>query len=193
MYSTGTTGWWFDNDTAGEPWDTRGRLAGRELKERMADYRRTLTLICHTDDRPRRDNGVSVDESTTDEHGPVAQVEWEPHPEDDARRDELTRRAAEVLLEAGADHVHRADACPILLHMQSSMALGKVLDAGGEACNVDRLFVADHSALANGVGGANPTHTGQALALRTAERVAERYFGGVDDPIPRREAVVADD
>jgi hypothetical protein len=43
--------------------------------------------------------------------------------------------------------------------------------------------VADHSALANGVGGANPTHTGQALALRTAEHVADRYFGGVDDPV----------
>jgi len=39
------------------------------------------------------------------------------------------------------------------------------------------------AALANGVGGANPTHTGQALALRTAEHVAARYFGGVDDPI----------
>ncbi|MFX3793547.1 hypothetical protein ACJBQ4_11075, partial [Streptococcus suis] len=74
----------------------------------MADYRRTLTLICHTDDRPRQDNGVSVDESTEDEHGPVAQVEWEAHPEDDARRDELARRAAELLREAGATDVHRA-------------------------------------------------------------------------------------
>ena len=175
--------WAFDRDTAGEPWDSCGRLAGRELKERMADYRRTLTLICHTDDRPRRDNRVAVDPSTTDEHGPVPLVEWEPHPEDDARRDELARRGAELLDEAGADHVHRTDAAPILLHMQSSMAMGKVLDASGEAANVDRLFVADHSALANGVGGANPTHTGQALALRTAEHVADRYFGGVDDPV----------
>jgi choline dehydrogenase-like flavoprotein len=64
------------------------------------------------------------------------------------------------------------------------MAIGKVLDEGGEALTVDRLFVADHSALANGVGGANPTHTGQALALRTAEHLAERYFDGVAEPIP---------
>ncbi len=183
VYAAGRGEWAFDRDTAGEPWDSCGRLAGRELKERMADYRRTLTLICHTDDRPRRDNRVVVDESTEDEHGPVPLVEWEPHPDDDARRDELARRGAELLNEAGAAHVHRTDAAPILLHMQSSMAMGKVLDAGGEAKNVDRLFVADHSALANGVGGANPTHTGQALALRTAERVAARYFGGVDDPV----------
>ncbi|QLD90260.1 GMC family oxidoreductase [Natronomonas salina] len=184
MYAAGQGDFHFDRDTAGEPWDSAGRLAGRDLKEQMADYRRTLTLICHTDDRPRQENGVSVDPATEDEHGPVALVEWEPHPEDDARRDELARRATEVLREAGADHVHRADAAPILLHLQSSMAMGKVVDEGCEAYDVDRLFVADHSALANGVGGANPTHTGQALALRTAEAVADRYFGGVDDPIP---------
>jgi len=41
-----------------------------------------MTLICHTDDRPRRDNGVSVDESTGDEHGSVPLVEREPHPDD---------------------------------------------------------------------------------------------------------------
>ena len=183
IYSVGQSGWWFENDTTDEPWDTRGRVAGRKLKEYMSDYRRTLTLICHTDDRPRKDNGISLDKSTEDEHGPVARVDWTPHPEDDERRDELTRRAATVLDEAGAERIHRSDPCPILLHMQSSMALGKVLGAGGEAKNVDRLFVADHSALANGVGGANPTHTGQALALRTAETVAERYFGGCADPI----------
>jgi len=183
MYAAAQGEWAFDRDTAGEPWDTAGRLAGRQLKEQMADYRRTLTLICHTDDRPRQENGVSIDETTEDEHGPVPLVEWEAHPEDDARRDDLARRAAEILDEAGAEHVHRTDAAPILLHMQSSMAMGKVLDTGCEAKDVSRLFVADHSALSNGVGGANPTHSGQALALRTAEAVAERYFGGVDDPI----------
>ena len=87
------------------------------------------------------------------------------------------------LEEAGAEHIHRTDAAHILLYMQSSMAVGKVLDAGGKAENVDRLFVANHAAPANGVGGADPTHTGQALALRTAEHVAARYFGGLEEPI----------
>ena len=63
--------------------------------------------------------------------------------------------------ETGADHVHRTDGALILLHMQSSM----VLDAGGEAVHVDRLFVADHSAQVKDVGGANTTQTGQALSL----------------------------
>jgi choline dehydrogenase-like flavoprotein len=40
---------------------------------------------------------------------------------------------------------------------------------------VKRLFVTDKGALPNGVGGANPTLT-QALATRTAERIATRYI-----------------
>jgi choline dehydrogenase-like flavoprotein len=193
MYGGGQGEFWFDRDTAGEPWDTIGRVTGRKLKELMSKYRRTLTLICHTDDRPRQSNGVSLDFDTKDEHGPVPLVEFTPHPVDNARRDELAERSARLLHEVGAEHVHRADAAPILLHLQSSMAMGRVLDEGCEAYDVDRLFVADHSALANGVGGANPTHTGQALALRTAETVAERYFDRVTDPIAGRSPVATGD
>ena len=51
-----------------------------------------------------------------------------------------------------------------------------VCDAGGEARGVDRLFVADSAALANGLGSPNPTLTVQALAARTAGEIARRYF-----------------
>jgi choline dehydrogenase-like flavoprotein len=53
-----------------------------------------------------------------------------------------------------------------------------VLDAGAEARSVKRLFIADNSALPNGVSGVNPTLTTQALATRTAENIFQRYFGG---------------
>jgi choline dehydrogenase-like flavoprotein len=53
-----------------------------------------------------------------------------------------------------------------------------VLDESAEARGVDRLFVADNSALANALGGPNPTLTTQALATRTAERIFRKYFGG---------------
>jgi choline dehydrogenase-like flavoprotein len=159
-----------------EPWDTRGYVVGEELKRRMSNYRQTKAILVLTDDLPRQDNGVTLDDTFSDEHGPVPNVKWEPHPDDDAKRDELARIAANIHREAGAAHVHRCEWPPLLLHMQSSMRMGKVLDEKAEAKNVDRLFVADHSALANGVGGPNPTNSGQALALRTADKIAQTYF-----------------
>jgi choline dehydrogenase-like flavoprotein len=42
---------------------------------------------------------------------------------------------------------------------------------------VRRLFVADNSALANALGGPNPTLTTQALATKAAERIFQKYFG----------------
>ena len=48
--------------------------------------------------------------------------------------------------------------------------------------------MADNSALANSLGGPNPTLTTQALATRTSERIFQRYFGG--DPWVASEAPV---
>ena len=50
-----------------------------------------------------------------------------------------------------------------------------LVNADGEAHEVERLFLGDSSILP-GVGGANPTLTVQAVAARTADRIAERYF-----------------
>jgi choline dehydrogenase-like flavoprotein len=57
-------------------------------------------------------------------------------------------------------------------------AADSVLDANAEARWVKQLFVADSSALANCLGGPNPTLTAQALATRTAEKIFRTYFGG---------------
>jgi choline dehydrogenase-like flavoprotein len=98
------------------------------------------------------------------------------------------------LLEAGrAKDVYRVGWPPVILHVQSSMRMGEsesdsVLDANAESRAVRRLFIADNSALANSLGGPNPTLTTQALATRTAERIFERYFGG--SPWAEREAPV---
>ena len=88
-----------------------------------------------------------------------------------------------MLRAAGAKKVVRVDWPPLLLHVQSSMRIGhseddSVLDANAEARWVKRLFVADNAALANSLGGPNPTLTAQALATRTAEKIFRRYFGG---------------
>ena len=56
------------------------------------------------------------------------------------------------------------------------MRMGYVTDSDCEALQVKRLFIADNSVLYNSLGGANPTLTTQALATRTAERLAIKYF-----------------
>lgn len=189
-YSFSEGGYNFLRDEVPGPWDSRGRIVDAELKRKMADYRRTLSFVMLTDDLPRQENGISLDPVVADEHGPVANVHWEPDADAIAKRDELCEIATDVLRSAGASHVHRADWPPMMLHIQSTMRMGKVTDAAAEAYDVDRLFIGDHSVLANGLGGPNPTHTGQAVALRTAEKIADRYFDGGDtsERIPDRYA-----
>jgi choline dehydrogenase-like flavoprotein len=56
-----------------------------------------------------------------------------------------------------------------------AVAVSRVITASASG-DVDRLFVADHSTLANSMGEGTPTNAGQALAARTAERIVERYL-----------------
>jgi choline dehydrogenase-like flavoprotein len=126
----------------------------------------------------------------------VPKVEFKPFlrtPRTLANREFLTNKAAQILRAAGAKKVFRLDWAPLILHVQSTMRMGadpanSVLDDSAEARWVKRLFIADNSALANALGGTNPTLTTQALATRTAEKIFQRYFGG--DPWVSREAPV---
>ena len=73
------------------------------------------------------------------------------------------------------------DLAPVLFHLHSTMRMGadragSVVDPNGESWFVKRVFIADNSALANGVGGVNPTLTTQALATRTAEKIFAEVF-----------------
>jgi choline dehydrogenase-like flavoprotein len=132
-----------------------------------------------------------------DEHGPVPRIEIR-HRARSARtianREQLVARAVEMLRALGATKVYRIQKPPFVIHSHSTMRMGvsqddSVLDEYGEARWVKRLFVADNSALANGIGGPNPTLTTQAVATRTAERLFSQYFGG--DPWVHREAPVS--
>jgi choline dehydrogenase-like flavoprotein len=63
-----------------------------------------------------------------------------------------------------------------MIHMESTMRMGFVVDESCEAYQVKRLYIADNSVHFNGIGGANPTLTTQALATRTAEKLVDKYF-----------------
>lgn len=168
-------------------WDGRaGRVYGAELKELLADIDRLVQVLVLTDDDVEPHNRVVRSLFPPDEHGPIPKVVFE-HRRRTARtlanREFLNQRTAQILRAAGARKVVRIDFSPLPLHVHSTLRMGadaadSVLDEHAEARWVERLFVADNSALANALGGPNPTLTTQALATRTAERIFERCFDG---------------
>lgn len=178
--------------------DSVGRLIGRDLKEAMANVDRLLNIDVFTDDDVEQQNGVALSSAfPPDEHGPVPRIEIRHRNRSVrtiANREFLVERAVELLRSLGARKVYRIHKPPFVIHSHSTMRMGaragdSVLDANAEARWVRRLFVADNSALANGLGGPNPTLTTQALATRTAEKIFRRYFHG--DPWVSRESPVS--
>ena len=177
-------GFWSDPvDGQPPPWDFAGRGWGTEAMERLVRYSQALTIVLSTDDEERSSNRVSVAEDwPADEHGLVASVSYLPTDATRMRRDWLAVRAAEILRAAGAVEVHRSEMKRALMaHIMGTMRMSAdpkvgVVDGGCEAHEVSGLFVGDSSVLPNGLGGAPPTLTTQALALRTARTVLKRYF-----------------
>jgi choline dehydrogenase-like flavoprotein len=167
--------------------DGAGRLAGTDLTSYLADIDRLLVVVILTDDDVQPDCRVTLSATApADEHGAVPRIEINQQLRTSrtrSNREFLVGEGVRLLRGAGATRVHRFNFPPTLLHIHSTLRMGSnaadsVLDEGGEARWVKRLFVADNSALANSVGGANPTLTTQALATRTAEQILTRYFGG---------------
>lgn len=158
------------------PWHVRGRIVGRELKDMMAGYNRTLCILISTDDISDIRNGVSLDPLKNDEHGPVALLHYTPSVKDVKKRDQLSRIAGELLVKAGAKKIVRADWPSVFGHIECTMRMGFVVDINCEAFQVKRLFIADNSVHYNALGGSNPTITTQALATRTAEKLVQKYF-----------------
>lgn len=178
--------------------DVVGRLVGPELRAVMSDIDRILIAIVITDDDVESQNRVTLSSAfPPDEHGQVPRIEVHQRART-ARtvrnREFLSRQAVNLLRAAGATRVYRFHFPPTMIHVQSSMRMGlsaddTVLEETGEARWVKRLFIADNSALANSLGGSNPTLTTQALATRIAEKIFQRYFDG--DPWVHREAPVS--
>jgi len=167
--------------------DTYGRLVGRDLLTTLDDANRTLAALVITDDDVEPGNTVSVPGILPpDENGLAPRITMQ-HRNRSARtkrnRKYCTEKAVELMRAAGAHTVHRCDWPPLILHSQSSMRMGEdpntsVLASDAQARWVKRLYIADNSALANSLGGPNPTLTTQAIGTRTAEKIFRTYFGG---------------
>jgi choline dehydrogenase-like flavoprotein len=160
-----------------DPWDIEGRPYGYELKEWMEGYRKTLSILVSTDDDVDQRNGVTLDPLLSDENGPVPVITYKPTKQSRRKRNELVKIAAELLRKAGAKKVIRTNwPYGMMIHIESTMRIGFVVDKNCEAFQVKRLYIADNSVHFNSLGGTNPTLTTQALAVRTAEKLFKSYF-----------------
>jgi choline dehydrogenase-like flavoprotein len=165
----------------------------------MSDVDRLLSIAVLTDDDVEQQNGITLatTPSPPDEHGPVPRVEIHQRNRSartERNREYLVEQAVRLLRAAGASKVCRINTPPWLYHIHSTMRMGlneddSVLDENAEARWVKRLFIADNSALANSIGGVNPTLTTQALATRTEETIFQLYFSG--DPWVEKEVPIS--
>ena len=174
------SGMW--TDPVDGPWDFQGKVFGEEAFRRVREYARTLTVVLSINDESEPENRVTVaTDWEPDEHGHVPRVTYHPTGETQRRQDFMAVKAAELLRAIGAREVHRTNPeSAFMTHLMGTMRMGtdvrsSVTDADGLSHEVENLYVADTSVIP-GVGGANPTLTGQALATKTADAIARDFF-----------------
>ncbi|MEH6953774.1 GMC family oxidoreductase N-terminal domain-containing protein [Neobacillus drentensis] len=178
FYGVSESGYSFLNKPSkGDPWDIKGRLFGYDLKETMDSYRRTLNILVTTDDEVDQQNGITLDPVVSDENGSVPIVTYQPTNLSRRKRSELMQIGADLLRKAGAKKIIWSNwPAGMMIHLESTMRIGFVVDENCEAFQVKRLYIADNSVHYNSLGGVNPTLTTQALATRTAEKLFNKYF-----------------
>ena len=156
-----------------------------------AHHARFLEVFNHTasmaivgEDLPETHNRVTLDPALSDSDGnPAPRISYTLN--DNARQmlDHGIARSRELMTEAGARELHEI---PLLtdggFHLMGTARMGNdpetsVCDRWGRTHDIDNLYVIDGS-LFTTAAAVNPTITIQALALRTADHIARRRFGG---------------
>ena len=124
-------------------------------------------------------NNISLDPELKDRHGrPAMRMTYRDSDHDLGMMGFLQDRAEEILLAAGALHVHREPVVPqnVLAHLLGTCRMGddpstSVVDRYHRSHEVPNLFICDGSSMVTS-GRGQPTLTIQALAFRAAEHIA---------------------
>ena len=138
-------------------------------------YANTAGLWVIGEDMPQETNRITLNASVTDKNGlPVANVNFDDHPNDIAMRNHGYQQA-ELLYDAvGSTSAHRTPPYPSTHNMGTTRMSERpedgVVNEFGRAHDVPNLFVSDGSVFTTGAS-ANPTLTIVALALRQAEHI----------------------
>jgi choline dehydrogenase-like flavoprotein len=156
---------------------TRSETWGDELLGQLREsYGTHISIGALVEQLPREENAITLDESTTDDHGnPVPDVRWSVDDETKAaleRANEIQRR---ILDELGVDvewAVGPENTGPAYHHMGTTRmgerADESVVDADLRTHDLSNLWLVGSSVFPTG-GAMNPTLTIAALSLRAAD------------------------
>jgi choline dehydrogenase-like flavoprotein len=141
-------------------------------------FRNTLGFGIIGDDLPEEHNTVTLDPNLKDSSGlPAPKITYVLSENSRKLLNHAMARGKEVLEEAGAIEILYD---PLMAesgwHLLGTARMGNdpersVVDANGQSHEVDNLFIVDGSVFVTGAA-VNPTPTIQALALRTADYIA---------------------
>jgi choline dehydrogenase-like flavoprotein len=156
---------------------------GQAYKDSIrAHYPAYVTLNGYTEMLPNERSFIDLDPALKDAYGiPLARRHWSLSESDWSRYEDMKKWNQEILRSAGGK-IHSVNKHPETNHEIGGCRMGSdpqtsVLDASCRAHDVANLYVADASVFPN-ASEKNPTLTIMALALRTAETIADRLKKG---------------
>ena len=154
---------------------------GRSFTTALDSYENMAGMWIVGEDMPQLGNGVTLSE-TKDQHGlPVANVNFDEHPNDVAMRNHAFRQGMAMYDAVGATRSFPTPPYPSTHNLgtnrMSANAADGVVNKWGQTHDIPNLFVSDGSQFTTGAAE-NPTLTIVALAIRQADHIAREMSAG---------------
>ena len=148
---------------------------GRSFTTALDSYENMAGMWIVGEDMPQLGNGVTLSE-TKDQHGlPVANVNFDEHPNDIAMRNHAYKQGIAMYEAVGATRAFPTPPYPSTHNLgtnrMSAEARDGVVNKNGQTHDIANLFVSDGSQFTTGASE-NPTLTIVALAIRQADHIA---------------------
>jgi len=155
---------------------------GRDFASIVESYRNLAGMFINGEDVPRSDNRITLNSNVKDAYGlPVANVHVDEHANDQAMRKHAQGQMSRMYEAIGAKRVVLGPTPPATHNLctarMSVDAREGVTNAWGQTHDIKNLFISDGSVLTT-PGGANPTLTIVALALRQGEYISQQMKAG---------------
>ena len=150
---------------------------GRSFATALDGYENMAGMWLVGEDMPQESNRVTLHPTERDKYGmPVANVNFDDHPNDIAMRSHAYKSGAAIYDAAGAVRSFPTPPYPSTHNLGTNRMSEKprdgVVNKWGQTHDIKNLFVSDGSQFTTG-GSENPTLTIVTLALRQADYIAE--------------------